>query len=544
MAKLWIGAAAIVLIGAAPQESPPWDVVIRGGKVLDGAGNPWVRADVAMRDGRIIEIGTVEGRGREEIDATGRYVAPGFIDMLDHSQRTLLNDGSAASKLRMGVTTLMAGEGGTAVPAGGLAGYFTTLEKRGIAVNFGTTYGAVQARAKVMGDAAGTPTEAQLQAMGAEVRTAMTAGAFGVSSALIYSPATFQSTADLTRMATVSARCGGMYATHMRDESDKLLTAIDEAVAIGERSGARVEIFHIKAAYAPLWGKLMPQALARIEAARARGVDIAGDIYPYTAGGTGLDVTIPTHVFVKGLEAAHAALRDPAVRAQLKKELKAGPQPDWSNLVNASGGWRNVVLSSAQNAQYTQFEGKNFAEIGAALKRDPADAAWDIWLAALPKRAGALYFMMDERDVTLAMKKPWVSVGTDASVSDDTVPVATLGKGHPRAYGTFPRIIGEYVNARGVLTLEDAIRKMTSLPAGRLGLTDRGVLREGLRADVIVFDAAKTRDRSTYDKPTLAPEGIGEVIVNGVVALRGGKPTGSRSGMVLRHRCTLQRSGK
>jgi N-acyl-D-amino-acid deacylase len=529
-----------LLIGAAPvPDRPDWDVVIRGGRVLDGAGNPWVRADVAIRDGRIVKIGRIEGRGREEIDATGRYVAPGFIDMLDHSQRALLNDGSAVSKLRMGVTTLLAGEGGTAVPAGELAGYFTTLEKAGIGLNFGTTYGAVQARVKVMGDAAGAPSEAQLQAMEAEVRTAMKAGAFGVSSALIYSPATFQSATDLTRMATVAGRCGGLYATHMRDESDKLLTAIDEAVAIGEKSGARVEIFHIKAAYAPMWGKLMPQALARIEEARARGVDIAADIYPYVAGGTGLDVTIPTHVFAKGREAAHAALRDPAVRTQLKKELKAGPQPDWSNLVNASGGWKNVVLSSAQSAEYKKFEGKSFADIGAALGRDPADAAWDIWLAALPKRAGALYFMMDERDVALAMKKPWVSVGTDASVTDKTVAPETLGKGHPRAHGTFPRIIAEYVNARGVLTLEDAVRKMTSLPAGRLGLSDRGMLRETMRADIVVFDGAKIRDRATYDAPTTPAEGIGEVIVNGVVAIRGGQPTGSRSGMVLRHRCEI-----
>jgi N-acyl-D-amino-acid deacylase len=536
----WMIGAALLLVGAAPApEAPSWDVVIRGGRVLDGAGNPWLRADVAIRDGRIARIGTVEGRGREEIDARGRYVAPGFVDALDHSQRALLNDGSAASKLRMGVTTLMAGEGGTAVPAAELAGYFTKLEQQGIAVNFGTTYGAVQARVKVMGDAAGAPTEAQLQAMEAEVRTAMAAGAFGVSSALIYSPATFQSTADLTRLATIAGRCGGMYATHMRDESDKLLTAIDEAVAIAERSGARLEIYHIKAAYAPLWGKLMSQALARIEAARRRGVDVAANIYPYTAGGTGLDVTVPTHMFANGREAAQAALRDPAVRARLKAELKRGPQADWSNFVHASGGWKNVVLASAHNAKYSRFEGQSLAAIGKALGQDPADAAWDIWLGALPKRATALYYLMDERDVTLAMRRPWVSVGTDASVTDRTVAPETLGKGHPRAHGTFPRIIAEYVNRRGVLTLEDAVRKMTSLPAGRMGLTDRGLVREGLRADLVVFDAAKVRDRATYADPTAAPEGIGEVLVNGVVALRASEPTGSRSGTVLRHRCTI-----
>lgn len=529
--------ASLIATAAAPAPEPAYDIVIRGGRVLDGAGNPWITADVAIKDGRIARVGVVEGKGKQEIDARRRYVSPGFIDMLDQSGRTLLRDGSAASKLRMGVTTLIAGEGGTAVPAGELAGYFTRLESQGIAVNFGTYYGAVQARVKVMGDGAGAPSEEQLRAMEDEVRAAMKAGAFGISSALIYSPASFQATADLTRLAAIPGKCGGFYATHMRDESDKLLAAIDEAVAIGERSGAKVEIFHIKAAYAPLWGKLMPQAIARIEAARSRGVDVGANIYPYRAGGTGLDVTVPTHVFAKGRDAAHAAVRDPAVRAQLKKELAAGPQPDWSNLVHASGGWKNVVLANGQTEETKRFNGKNFAEIGKALGKDPADAAWDIWLGALPARAGALYFMMDDRDIDLAMKQPWVSVGTDAAVSDSTADPEAQGRPHPRAYGTFPRIIAEYVVARKVLTLPDAIRKMTSWPAQRLGLADRGLLREGMRADVVVFDLAKIRDRATYEDPTAAPDGIGEVIVNGVVALAAGRATGSRSGAVLRHPC-------
>jgi N-acyl-D-amino-acid deacylase len=522
---------------AAPAPEPAYDIVIRGGRVLDGAGNPWVAADVAIKDGRIARIGVIAGKGKQEIDARGRYVSPGFIDMLDQSGRVLLRDGSAASKLRMGVTTLIAGEGGTAVPAGELAGYFGTLEKQGIAINFGTYYGAVQARVKVMGDGAGAPSEEQLQAMEGEVRAAMKAGAFGISSALIYSPASFQSVGDLARLATIPGKCGGFYATHMRDESDKLLAAIDEAVAIGERSGAKVEIFHIKAAYAPLWGRLMPQAIARIEAARGRGVDIGANIYPYRAGGTGLDVTVPTHMFAKGREAAHAAVRDPKVRAQLKKELAAGSQPDWSNLVHASGGWKNVVLANGQSEQYKRFHGKSFAEIGKALGKDPADAAWDIWLGALPARATALYFMMDERDIAMAMKQPWVSVGTDAAASDGTADPEAQGRPHPRAYGTFPRVIAEYVVARKVLTLPDAIRKMTSWPAQRLGLADRGLLREGMRADLVVFDLATIKDRATFDAPTAAPDGIGEVIVNGVVALAGGQPTGSRSGAVLRHPC-------
>ena len=532
--------AALLAGAAAPPQSAPapaYDIVIRGGRVLDGAGNPWITADVAISDGRIVRIGVVEGTGKQEIDARGRYVSPGFIDMLDQSGRTLLRDGSAVNKLRMGVTTLIAGEGGTAVPADEIAGYFSTLEKQGIAVNFGTYYGAVQARVKVMGDGAGTPSEEQLRAMEAEVRTAMKAGVFGVSSALIYSPASFQSTADLARLAAIPGKCGGFYASHMRDESDKLLAAIDEAVAIGERSGAKVEIFHIKAAYAPLWGKLMPQAIARIEAARGRGLDIGANIYPYRAGGTGLDVTIPTHVFARGREAAHAALRDPAVRAQLKKELAAGPQADWSNLVHASGGWQNVVLANGQSERYKRFHGKSFAEIGKALGKDPADVAWDVWLGALPARATALYFMMDERDIALAMKQPWVSVGTDAGAADGTADPEAQGRPHPRAYGTFPRVLAEYVTARQVLTLPDAVRKMTSWPAQRLGLADRGLLREGMRADIVVFDLPRVKDRATFEDPAAAPDGIGDVVVNGAIALAGGQPTGSRSGTVLRHRC-------
>jgi N-acyl-D-amino-acid deacylase len=544
MAKIKRMAAAAILFAAsgaaAPAPAPDYDIVIRGGRVLDGAGNPWIVADVAVKDGRIARIGVIPTRGAREIDARGRYVAPGFIDMLDQSGRLLRNDGSAINKLKMGVTTLIAGEGGTAVPAAEIDGYFKQLESNGIAVNFGTYYAAIQARTKVMGDSDGRPSEAQMRQMETEVETAMRAGVFGISSALIYSPASFQSTADLTRLARIPGRCGGFYASHMRDESGKLLDAIDETIAIGEASGAKVEIFHIKAAYAPEWGKLMPRAIARIEAARARGVDVGANIYPYRAGGTGLDVTIPTHVFANGRAAAHAALRDPAVRARLKQELAAGPQPDWSNLVHAAGGWRNVVLSNGHDPAYAQFHGKDFETIGKALGRDPADAAWDIWLAALPNRATALYFLMDDADIDLAMRQQWVGIGTDASAAAAARPDPAIGGlGHPRTNGTFPRILANYVRDRNILSLPDAIRKMTSWPAARLGLGDRGLLRPGMRADVVIFDLARVNDRATYQDPDAMPEGIDEVIVNGVLALDQGKATGSRSGAVLRHQCDL-----
>jgi N-acyl-D-amino-acid deacylase len=519
--------------GGAPQ----YDVIIHGGRVLDGGGNPWVRADIAIKDGRIARIGRVEGTAAHEIDATGDYVAPGFIDMMDQSGEVLLKNGAAENKLRMGVTTLIAGEGGTPVEAAQIPHYLQQLESQGIAVNFGTYYSAAQARVQVMGDGAGHPTEAQLESMKQLVATAMRSGAFGISSALIYAPESFQTTEDLVALAKVAGRCDGFYATHMRDEGEHILQAIDEAITIGEQGGVKVEIFHMKAAYSPGWGTLMPQAIERIAAARARGVDIAADKYPYTAGGTGIDVTVPSHLFEHGADAGYKLLRNRKLRAQLKSEVKAGSEPGWSNLVQASGGWDHVVLANAFNPRYDRFKGQSFADIGRTLHEDPADAAWDIMLAALPNRAMALYFMMSEGDIETALRQPWVSIGTDAAAVLKPGETDALGLPHPRAYGTFPRILAEYVREKHVLTLEDAVRKMTSWPASRMGLADRGVLREGLRADVVVFNAEKVLDTADWTHPTTTPVGIDAVIVNGAIALDHGTYTGAKSGRVLRHEC-------
>ncbi|KAF1017090.1 MAG: N-acyl-D-glutamate deacylase [Stenotrophomonas maltophilia] len=531
---LW-GALALAMAGSTA--AADYDLVIRGGRVLDGAGNPWVRADVAVKGGRVVQIGQVPGQGTREIDARGRYVAPGFIDMMDQSGRTLLVNGAAENKLRMGVTTLIGGEGGSPVPAAGIPGYFDTLEKQGISVNFGTYYSSTQARTHVMGDAAGTPTAQQLSAMGEQVRIAMEAGAFGLSSALIYAPSSFQSTADLVSLAKVAAQCDGFYATHMRDESEGVVKAIEEAIEIGEKGGVKVEIFHLKAAYAPAWGKLMPQALATINAARARGVDVAADLYPYTAGGTGLEIIAPSWVWADGLEKGIARVRDPAVRERMKKEVAAGSMPGWSNLVHASGGFQNVRLANGFSEKYRRFHGKSLAEIGAELNRDPADAAWDIALEGLPNRAVALYFMISEQDIELALREPWVSIGSDAAAAVTFGEMDALGLPHPRAYGTFPRILAEYVKRRHVLTLEDAVRKMTGWPAQRMGLSDRGLIREGMRADIVLFDLDTLVDVASWDAPTAAPTGIETVIVNGVVTIDGGRHTGAKAGNVLRQEC-------
>lgn len=507
-----------------------YDVVIRNGRVLDGGGSPWIRADVAIKDGRFVRIGQVPGRGTREIDAQGRYVTPGWIDVMDQSGESLLQDGRAQNKVLQGVTTLVAGEGGAPVGSAKLSDYFDRLQQQGISVNFGTLYGASQARVEVMGDVDGLPTPAQLDQERAHVDEAMRAGAMGLGTALIYAPASYQQTPELVELAKVAHRYGGIYAHHMRDEGEKLLPAIAESIAIAEQSGIPVEIYHLKAAFAPGWGKLMPAAGKLIDDARARGVDIAADVYPYTAGGTGLDITVPNWIWAEGREQGLVKLADPAIRATLKRQVSAGSMPGWTNLVAASGGWNHVVLVTAHNAKYDQYRFKDMATIGRAFKRDPADVAWDIVLAGAPQRPIALYFGMNEKDIETALRFPWTSIGTDGTATSGV----QVADGHPRAYGTFPRVISEYVRDRQVLTLEDAIRKMTSWPAARFKLFDRGAIRLGLRADVTIFDYAGIKDLASYDAPTVPPQGIDYVIVNGVVVVDGGRHTEARPGVVLK----------
>lgn len=532
-------AAGLVVAPVHGQESAPeYDIVIRGGRVLDGAGNPWVSADVAIKDGRIARIGKVAGRGRQEVDARGRYVSPGWIDMMDQSGRVLRTNGIAENKLRTGVTTLIAGEGGTPVPADQVAAYFKELETKGIAVNFGTYYSPTQARREVMGDAAGAPTPEQMTAIKAKVRTAMNAGTLGLATALIYPPGSFQTTDELVEIVKTAAPCNAIYATHMRDESEGLLDGVKEAIAIGERAGVKVEIFHLKAAWAPKFGQLMPQAVKLIADARARGVDVAADMYLYPFAGTGLEIIAPNWVYEKGFAEAVKLLKDPAQRARMKRDIAAGPQPGWTNMVVSAGGWDKIVLGNAHNPRWDKYRFKSLAEIAKAEgNADPADIAWDIMLAALPKRAVALYFMMDERDIETALRQPWVSIGSDAGAAEVFGQIDGLGLPHPRAYGNAARAIAEYVKRRPVLTLEDAVRKMTSWPAHRMGLTDRGVLREGLRADVTIFDYDKLDDRAAFNQPTVSPVGIDDVIVNGQLVLAGGKVTGARPGSVLKGAC-------
>lgn len=511
-----------------------YDIVIRSGRVLDGAGNPWVAADIAIHEGKIVKIGRITGSGVRELNADGKYVSPGWIDMMDQSGQALREVGLAPNKINMGVTTLIGGEGGTPVPAHEITAYFKELEAKGISVNFGTYYSATQARIAVLGDSAVDPSNDQLDEMKLLVAEAMEAGAMGITTALIYPPSAYHKTENLIELAKVAAKYGGIYASHIRDESSKFLDAVGEAIRIGEESGAGVEIFHLKAAYYPNWGSDMPKALAMIRAARQRGVNVAADIYPYVAGGTGLEITAPNWVYAEGAAQAIDWLSDTEMRARMKKDLAAGPAPGWTNLVYSSGGWKNVVLANSYLNDYARFHGKNFEEIGAALGRDPADVAWDILLEAQPNRPLALYFMMNEDDVHLALQSPFVSIGSDAASALKEGELDALGLPHPRSYGTFPKIIANYVRDEAVLTLPDAIRKMTSWPAARMGLADRGVLREGLAADIVIFDLQTIEDTATWDNPTAKPTGIDYVIVNGELVLDNGQHTGAKPGKLLR----------
>jgi N-acyl-D-amino-acid deacylase len=533
-------------MAAAREQAAAYDLVIRSGRVLDGAGNPWIAADVAIRDGRIVRVGLVEGKGAREIDATGRYVSPGFIDIMDQSGTALLLNGLAENKLRMGVTSAIGGEGGTpslAVLERGDAArrgattdeipdYFATLERQGISINFGSFYSQAQARRAVIGLDRRGPTPAELEAMRGHMERAMRAGVLGMTTALIYPPSSYAGTDEIVDTARVAARYGGIYASHIRGEGAELLEAVGEAIAIGERAGIPVEIFHLKAAHEPGWGTLMAAAVKAIDAARARGVEVAADVYPYTAGGTGLEATIPSWAHEGGVEALFDRLRDPGTRARLEQELLTG-SPGWWNIVEASGGWHNVVLVNAQNRENAKYHAMNIADIAKALGKSEADTAWDLVLEGGGRRVMAIYHMMTETDVERAMQQVWTSIGSDAGAAVDTGAADLLGLPHPRSYGTFPRILARYVRERGTLTLEDAIRKMTSWPATRMRLEGRGLIKEGLWADVVVFDFDRIQDRATYEEPTRYPEGIDYVIVNGEVVIDGDRHTGARPGRVL-----------
>jgi N-acyl-D-aspartate/D-glutamate deacylase len=508
-----------------------YDVVIRNGCVLDGEGNPAIYADVAIKDGRFAKIGRIAERGRTEIDATGKFVSPGWIDMMDQSGSVLPRNGLAENKLREGVTTAIGGEGGTPVPAARVGEYFSNLERQGISINFGSYFSETQARVAVLGRSARAPTPSELERMRSIMDTAMRGGAMGMTTALIYPPSSYSTTDELVEVAKAAAKYGGTYASHMRDEGQGIIGAINELVTISERAGLPAEIFHLKVAYQPGWGILMDSVRQTVEAARARGDDIAADMYVYTAGGTGLEATIPSWAQEGGTDSLKARLANPQIRARLKREVGTG-SPGWWNIIEAAGGWNGVVLVNARNPANARYEQHTIADIAKQQGREPADVAWDL-VAQGNGRVMAIYHMMGEADIETALRFPWTSIGSDAGAVEQLgVPDAT-GLPHPRSFGNFPRVIARYVKERHVLTLPEAIRKMTGWPATRMRLANRGTIQAGNWADVTVFDYDAIQDRATYDKPMEFPAGIEYVLVNGVLTIDRGRHTGAKAGRVL-----------
>ncbi|MBZ5516045.1 MAG: D-aminoacylase [Acidobacteriia bacterium] len=540
----WIGARV-----AAP--APEYDLLIINGRILDGSGGPWFQGSVAVKDGRIADVGRLpHATAREVIDAQGLVVAPGFIDLHAHSDYTLLVDGKAQSKIRQGVTTEILGEDSSAAPVLGPAAaefdkslerygfkrdwesfgqYFARLERQGIAVNIASYVGSGQVRGCVMGNVNRAPTAAELSEMKGLVARAMQDGAIGLSSGLIYVPNTFAKTDELVELAKVAASYGGIYATHIRSESGASLRAIEEAIEISEKAGLPAHIFHFKKSGRPYWGQ-MPAQTERIQAARDRGLDITADQYPYIASMTGLEMCIPPK-YQEGTSAEFVErLKDPRVRAQIRRDIGAGV-PGWGdNELQDVGGWHGVLVASLQKTENKRYEGKRMDEVARMMGKDPLDALCDL-LISEGGAAEAVYFGMSEADVESAMKQPWVGVGSDGSAVSPEMQF--VGKPHPRFYGTFPRVLGYYVREKKVLTLPETIRKMTSLAAEITGLTDRGLLRPGMAADITVFDPATVADRATFEDPLQYSVGIEYVIVNGTVVLKKGEHTGAKPGRVL-----------
>ncbi|HEX6941545.1 MAG TPA: amidohydrolase family protein [Gemmatimonadaceae bacterium] len=526
-----VGAVVLEPTDRALTGPPEYDVVIRNGRVLDGMGNPWIVADVAILDGKFARIGRVQARGAREIDARGLFVSPGWIDMMDQSGGVLPRNGLAENKLRMGVTTAIGGEGGFPVPASRIPEYFATLERQGISINFGSYYSQTQARVAVLGQSARAPNAAELDRMRASVDTAMRAGAMGMTTALIYPPSSYTTTDELVEVAKAAAKYGGTYASHIRGEGAEVVQSVRELITIAERAGLAGEVFHLKVAYQPGWGVLMDSVRVLVEAARARGVDVAADLYAYTAGGTGLEATIASWAFEGGNDSLRARLRDPQIRERLKREIQTG-SPGWWNIVESAGGWNGVVLANARNPANAKYNGMRIPEIAKAMGKSEADAAWDLVLEG-QGRVMAIYHMMSEPDVETALRFPWTSIGSDAGAALNAAQGDDLGLPHPRAYGNHVRVISRYVKERKVLTLEEAVRKMTSWPATRMRLANRGSIKEGQWADVTIFDLNTLNDRATYEQPTLYPTGIEYVLVNGAITIERGSHTGARAGRVL-----------
>ena len=546
----WILVLTLLVLSGCSRSTPEerYDLVITGGSVIDGDGTPPIAADVGIREGRIASIGNLSAaQSRRRIDASGLTVTPGFVDMHNHSDFTLLVDPKAESMIRQGVTTMVLGESRSAGPvkpdAGDttrddgvtvdwttLGGYFERLERQRIATNIASYVGEEQVWTYVKGYDQSPATAAELEAMKALIAQAMEEGAMGLSTALLMPPSSLATTANLTELAKVAKQHGGIYSTHIRDEGEGVFQAVAEAIQIGRDAQIPVDIIHMKIAHTKLWGRVNEIA-AMVQKARDAGYDIQANVYPYTAGQNNLSSIIPPWAHDGGRERLLERLRDPGARKRMRREILGG-LPGWYNHYLATGeGWGGMQLVTLQNERNTPFQGKRMAELIAARGGDPVEVLFDVLLeenGSVP----AVFFHHSEQDMQFVMKQPWTSIGSDgAAVNAD----GSTGRGHPhpRYYGTFPRVLGRYVRELHVLTLPEAVKKMTSMNADKIGIKDRGRLRQGMWADIAIFDAGRVIDRATFDNPHQYPAGIRYVIVNGAVTLDADRHTGALAGRVL-----------
>lgn len=531
-------------------QKPTYNFLITHARIIDGTGAAWYYGDIAISGDRIAAMGDLhDAKAKRTMDAHGLVVSPGFIDVQGQSEFNILVDGRAASKITQGVTTEITGEGTSIAPANdrvledfrgeaekyhvdldwhSLDDYFRHFERARPAINLGTFVGAGGIREYVVGKDDRAPTPAELDQMRGLVAQAMQQGAFGVSTALEYVPDIFESTDEIVELAKVARSYGGVYFTHQRSEADKILDSLDEVFAISQRAGISTTIWHLKAAYAENFGR-MPEVLKRIEAARERGIDVAASVYPYTRASNGLVACFPSWVAEGGTEKMLARLQNPAERARARKDMEANT---WENEWMGSGGPKGVMLVQVINPELKKYEGMNFEEIGRAMGKDPKDAAIDLVIADRG-RSNVVISIMDEADVRAAVSNPLVTFGSDSEAQAEDGPLSTT-KAHPRAFGTFPRVIAEYVRKEHTMSLEEAVRKMTSLAASRVGIMDRGILRPGMMADITVFDPATIQDKATYNDPLHYSGGVKYVFVNGRPVVLDGKITDERPGRALR----------
>ncbi len=520
-----------LLCGAAAW-GQDFDLILAGGRIVDGSGNPWYRADVGILGGRITEIGALAGRSaRRTIQVHGQVVSPGFIDMMGATSEPLLeNRASAQSKLRQGITTILAGEGGSVAPSARwlrFRDYYPALERAGIPINVVHNVGAAQVRQMVIGDQNRAPTPEQLARMKDLVEQAMRDGAVGLSSALIYPPGTYATTEELIELAKVAGKYGGVYFTHMRNESSQVLDSIREAIRIGEEGGLPVHIFHLKAAGEQNW-PLMTQAIALIQSARDRGLDVTADIYPYIRNGIGLGSFIHPRHYAEGHAAFVKTLANPRVRAALRREIET--DADWENwYLHVGRNWDNVLVAEVGEGMDKRFEGKSVAEIARMRGTDDWTTFFDL---VQQGRVEVNPKSMNEEQKRQALRTEWMSVCTDSPPTDPAVTT----NAHPRAFGSFVRILAKYVRDEKVISLAAAVRQMSSLPANELKLYDRGRIAPGMAADLLVFDPDQVQDTATFTKPMAFPEGMPYVIVNGKVEIENGVLTAENGGQVLRAR--------